>query len=187
MKTIIATLLALLLTGCGIGAKPLPVTGNYDFGLPEPKAPKLALKRLSQIEVSAPRWVDSVNLYYRLAYADVAQPRVYMQTKWVMPPPHLVEARLKERAVTGGAVVGGAGPVLRVDLDEFSQVFSSATESHAVLHARVTLVNGRDVLKQKAFAFEEPAPSADGPGGAAALKRAADRFVEDALAWAGSE
>ena len=61
MKTIIATLLALLLAGCGLGAKPPPVTGNYDFGLPEAPAPKLALKRLSQIEVTAPRWLDSVN------------------------------------------------------------------------------------------------------------------------------
>ena len=187
MKIVITILFAVLLAGCGMGAKPLPVTGNYDFGLPEPQAPKLSLKRLSQVEVAAPRWLDTANLYYRLAYADPAQPRIYVQTKWVMPPPHLVEGRLKERAVTGGVVIGGAGPVLRVELDEFSQVFASATESRAVLHARVTLANGREVLKQKAFAVEEPAASADGPGGAGALKRAADRFIEDLLAWAGSE
>jgi cholesterol transport system auxiliary component len=187
MKTILATLLLLSLCACAVGPKSQPPVGNYDFGLPADQAPRLALKSVAQIEVAAPRWLDSVNLYYRLAYSNPAQPRVYTQTKWVMPPPYLVEARLKERAVAGGAVVGGAGPVLRVELDEFSQVFASTAASTAVLRARVTLVAGREVLRQKAFAIDEPAASADGPGGAAALRRAAERFVDAVLQWAGGE
>ena len=189
MKTtsILALGAALLLTACGVGPKPLPPVGNYDFGLADSTAPKLTLKNIAQVEVSAPRWLDTVSLYYRLAYADGNQPRAYTQTKWVMPPAGLVEARLKERAVAGGAVVGGAGPVLRIELDEFSQVFTTATSSKAVLRARVTLISTRDVLRQKAFVVEEPATSADGPGGAAALKRAAENFVDTALAWAGAQ
>jgi len=178
---------ALLLTACGVGPKPMPPVGSYDFGLADATAPRLALKNIAQVEVSAPRWLDTVSLYYRLAYADANQPRAYTQTKWVMPPPNLVEARMKERAVAGGAVVGGAGPILRVELDEFSQVFTSATESKAVLRARVTMITTRDVLKQKAFVVEQAATSADGPGGAAALKRAAESFVDTALAWAGAQ
>jgi hypothetical protein len=50
----------------------------------------------------------------------------------------------------------------------------------------VTLSAGRGVLRQRQFVIEEPAASPDGPGGAAALARAADRLVEAVLAWAGS-
>jgi ABC-type uncharacterized transport system auxiliary subunit len=183
--TLCAALCGSLLAGCGMGPKPQPPVGSYDFGLPVQGSGKLALKSLGQIEVASPRWLDSVNLYYRLAYADAAQPRAYTQTKWVMPPANLVEARLKERAVAGGAMLGAGGPQLKVELDEFSQVFTSATASRAVLRARVTLVGAKDSVKQKAFAFEEPATSADGPGGAAALKRASESLVEAVLAWAG--
>ena len=185
MKIASLLVLAVLLTACGVGPKALPPVGNYDFGLAADNAPKLALKSISQIEVATPRWLDSVNLYYRLAYADPAQPRVYTQTKWVMPPASLVETRLKERAVAGGALIGSSGPLLRVEIDEFSQVFTSSNSSKAVLRARVSLVSSRDVLRQKAFAIEEPAATADGPGGAAALKRAAEVFVDATLAWAG--
>jgi len=72
-----------------------------------------------------------------------------------------------------------------VEIDEFSQVFTSSNSSKAVLRARVSLVSSRDVLRQKAFAIEDPAATADGPGGAAALKRAAEVFVDATLAWAG--
>ncbi|HEX4327112.1 MAG TPA: ABC-type transport auxiliary lipoprotein family protein, partial [Burkholderiales bacterium] len=160
--------------------------GTYDFGLAAAAAPRLALKNIGQVEVGAPRWLDSVNLYYRLAYADIAQPRAYTQTKWSMPPASMVEVRFKERAAAGGAVIGGGGPTVRIELDEFSQVFTSAATSHAVLRARVTVLGGRDAtVRQKVFAIEEPAASADGPGGAAALKRAAESLVDAALAWAG--
>lgn len=183
----LAAALALGLAGCGIGPKPGAPVGNYDFGLAAANAPKLKLKSLSLIEVGAPRWLEGVNLYYRLGYADIAQPRAYAQTRWVMPPANLVETRLKERAVAGGAVVGGGGPVMKIELDEFSQVFDTTNTSRAVLRARVTLVDAASKagVRQKAFAIEAPAPSADGPGGAAALKQAAETFVDAALAWAG--
>lgn len=188
-KVLGALCCASLLAACGVGPKPQPPVGTYDFGLPSyatgRDARKLALKNLGQIEVAAPRWLDSANLYYRLAYADAAQPRAYTQTKWVMPPANLVEARLKERAVAGGTLVGASGPLLRIEIDEFSQVFTAAQASKGVLRARATLVGAPGNVKQKAFVFEETATSADGPGGAAALSRASDSLVEAVLAWAG--
>jgi cholesterol transport system auxiliary component len=181
-----AALLAACLGACGVGPKAQAPVGTYDFGLAAAAAPRLALKNIGQVEVGAPRWLDSVNLYYRLAYADIAQPRAYTQTKWSMPPASLVEARFKERAVAGGGVIGGSGPTVRIELDEFSQVFTSAAASHAVVRARVSVLGGPGAaVRQKAFAIEEPAASADGPGGAAALKRAAEGLVDAALAWAG--
>ena len=176
---------AVALSACLSGPKPASAT--YDFGPPATGAVRLAIKALAGIEVSAPRWLDSVNTHYRLAYANAARPMAYAQTRWVMPPPTLIEVRLKERAVDGGTILGGTGPVLRIELDEFTQVFDAEKSSRAVLRARATLANGREVLRQRAFVFQEPAVTADGAGGAAAMARAADRLVEAALAWAGEQ
>ena len=181
----IAALAAVLMTGaCALGPKPQMAVGSYDFG-PPAAASTLPLKGLAGIEVTAPRWLDSVNTWYRLGYANPAQPLAYSQPRWVMPPATLIEARLRERVVAGGVVLGGAGPLLKIEIDEFAQVFDAEKSSRGALRARATLHNGREVLRQRQFVIDEPAGSADGPGGVAALSRAADRLVDAALAWAG--
>ena len=176
---------AFMLSACAIGPKPQAALATWDFGPPRGAAPRLKLKAVAAVEVAAPRWIDSVNAHYRLGYANPAQPMAYAQTRWVMPPPVLLEARLKERLVAGGAVLGGSGPLLRVELDEFTQVFDSEKASRAVVRARATLMSGRDVLRQRQFVIEEEAASPDAPGGVAALARATDRFVDILLYWAG--
>ena len=176
---------ACLVAACAVGPRPQGQVGTYDFGPPAAVAPGARLKAVAGIEVVAPRWLDSTQAHYRLAYANAAQPMAYAQTRWVMPPPVLIEARARERAVAQGTVVGGAGALLRIELDEFAQVFDSEKTSRAVLRARATLQNGREVLKQRRFVVEEAAPTPDGPGGAAALARGADRLIESVLDWAG--
>ena len=181
--------LTILLAACGVGPKAKDPVGVYDFGLPG-AAQAVAANgpnqvRLNQALVSAPVWLDSPSLHYRLAYANAARPAAYVQTRWVSAPSHLIEARLKERAVAGGVLLGGAGPGLRVELDEFAQVFDQQKSSRAVLRARASLAAGRDVTAQKAFVIEVPAATPDGPGGADALAQAANRLVDDVLAWAG--
>jgi cholesterol transport system auxiliary component len=172
-----------LVTGCGVGPKPKEAVGAYDFGLPAAARP-VALKSLNHATVVAPNWMDSTSLYYRLAYANAARPAAYAQTRWVSTPAHLVEARLKERAVAGGVLLGAAGPGLRIEIDEFTQVFDAEKSSRAVLRARASLSGARDVMAQKAFVIELPATTPDGPGGAAALGSAANALVDDVLAWA---
>ena len=184
MKKIILAA-TLLLTACGVGPKPKEAVGAYDFGLPGP-APAVSLKGLSHLLVTAPNWMDSTALYYRLAYANAARPAVYAQTRWVSTPSNLIEARFKERAVAGGVLLGGAGPALRVEIDEFTHVFDQEKSSRALLRARASLAGGREVTAQKTFVIDLPAATPDGPGGAAALAQAANRLVDDVLAWAGS-
>lgn len=170
------------LSGCGVGPKPKEAVGAYDFGLPSP-APSVPVKGLSQALVTAPNWMDSTALYYRLAYVNAARPAAYAQTRWVSTPSNLIEARLKERAVAGGVLLGGAGPALRVEIDEFAQVFDQEKSSRAVLRARASLASGRDVTAQKAFSIDIPSATPDGPGGAAALASAANRLVDEVLTW----
>ena len=177
-------LFSVLLTGCAMGPKPQAATGVWDFGPPAAGAARLRLPALAAVEVVAPRWIDSVSAHYRLGYANPAQPMVYVQTRWVMPPPILIDVRLKERLVAGGAVLGGSGPTLKIEIDEFAQTFDTEKSSRGILRARATLGSGRDVLRQRQFVIEEAAATADGPGGAAALGRAADRLIESVLVWA---
>ena len=174
---------SVIVAGCGVGPKPKEAVGAYDFGLPATAKP-VALKSLNHATVAAPNWMDSTNLHYRLAYANAARPAAYAQTRWVSTPAHLVEARLKERAVAGGVLLGGAGPSLRIEIDEFSQVFDAEKSSRAVVRARASLAGAREVTAQKAFVIEVPAATPDGPGGAAALGSAANALVDDVLAWA---
>jgi cholesterol transport system auxiliary component len=178
-----AAILAAGLAGCAIGPKPAAPPSSFDFG-PPPSARTLRLKAVSAVEVTAPRWLDGVSAWYRLAYANAAQPMAYTQTRWIMPPPFLVDARLRDRLVAGGAVLGGAGPMLRIEIDEFAQVFDSEKTSRAQVRVRATLFNGREVLRQTRLAIDEPSATPDGPGGAAALGRAADRLVDQLLDWA---
>ena len=182
---VLVVLLVVLLGACGVGPKAKEPVGAYDFGLPGTARP-IAVKGLSQALVTAPNWLDTPQLFYRLAYANAARPAAYAQTRWVSTPTNLIEARLRERAVAGGALLGGAGPALRIELDEFSQVFDAEKSSRAVLRARASLASGREVTAQKAFLIEVPAATPDGPGGAAALSQAANRLIDDVLAWTGS-
>ena len=179
------SLVLVALTACGIGPKPKEPLGAYDFGLPG-AAPVVTVKGLHQVQVSAPVWMDGPALYYRLGYANAARPAAYAQTRWVAAPSHLIEARLRERAVAGGVLLGSSGPVLRVEIDEFTQLFDQEKSSRALLRARASLSVNKDVTAQRAFLIEVPAASADGPGGAAALAQAANRLVDDVLAWAGT-
>lgn len=185
MLIAIAIGMAIELGGCALGPQPRPVQAAWDFGPPAAQAPRLKLKVLGGVEVTSPRWIDTPNAWYRLGYASAAQPQAYSQTRWVMPPPVLLDGRLRERLVSGGAVLGGTGPMLRVEIDEFAQWFDSEKSSRAVVRARVTLMSGREVARQRQFVFEEAAVTPDGPGGVAALARAGDRLVEAVLAWAG--
>lgn len=173
-----------LLGACALGPKPQAVVGVWDFGPPAAGAARLRLTALAAVEVVAPRWIDSVSAHYRLGYANPAQPMVYGQTRWVMPPPILIDVRLKERLVAGGALLGGSGPTLKIEIDEFAQMFDTEKSSRGIVRARATLGAGREVLRQRQFVIEEAAATADGPGGAAALGRAADRLIESVLVWA---
>ena len=175
---------ALSLGACGIGPKASAPAGNWDFGPPAVSAPPVRIKALVALEVVAPRWLDSTNAYYRLGYASAAQPMAYGQTRWVMPPGLLIDARIRERLVAGGATLGGSGPTLKLELDEFAQWFDSEKVSRGVLRVRATLWSGREILRQRQFVVDEPAATPDGPGGAAALTRGADRLVDSLLDWA---
>lgn len=196
-----AILAAALLAGCGaLPDKPVQ-QAMYDFGpspvaasAPAPERPALLLP-----EVEARGALETSDLLYRLGYDDPHQLRPYAYARWSAPPAVLVRQRLREvlgrdRAVLDASAAaalarrgGAAPPVLRVELEEFSQQFESTTASRGVLKLRCTLLEntggGERLVAQRSFTVERPAPSADPAGGVRALAAATDAAAAAVAAW----
>jgi len=190
-----AAIVAVLLGGC---ATKVASYTQYDFG-PLPGTASAtgnmgaaALPAVSLAEVSSPAWLDNTMMMFRLAYANDLQPRPYATTRWTMPPGQLFSQRLKARiGQVGGTVVSASDgavniPVLRIDMEDFSQTFDSASHSVAQVAIRASLFNGRILLAQKTFRRQVATPTPDAAGGARAFSNANDALIDDLLAWLAS-
>lgn len=180
-----------MLAGCVGTSRPI-ANVRYDLG-PPPAAPAGAgsMPAIKVLAVSAPETLASDKLVYRLSYADVQQTASYASSHWAMAPSELLTLRLRNALSQRGTVLTGAdgvsAPVLKVDLDEFEQVFDSQTQSHGAVTARATLTHHGKVLAQQTFTARAPASSADAAGGAQALAVASDDLVAQISAWLGSQ
>jgi cholesterol transport system auxiliary component len=188
-----ALLWALLAAACLAGCAGRVAPAMFDFGpLPTPAAAVQPLPPLSLADTEAPAWIDSNAMFYRLGYADVRQPRPYAGSRWAMPPPQLLNQRLKARIAQAGGVALSATdgvsnvPLLRTDIDDFIQHFSDAAHSSGQLVLRASVLSGRTLLAQKNFIRQVPAPSADAAGGAQALAEASDAAITDLINWLAS-
>lgn len=182
---------AIALSAC---ATPAPSIQRYDFGVPAADAVKASPAGTATVDVAvtAPVWLETPAVLYRLGYADAAQLRAYGQVQWVAAPARLMEQALlavspgeRPSACRGTSV---APPLLDVNLQEFSQDFDSPGQSHVVLRARVRVLAGHThaVLAQRQFDLRAVAPSPDGPGAVHGLRDLARSFAADALAWSAS-
>ena len=186
---------ALLLGGCA-SRGPLPT--YYDFGPPASPvavatpAAAPALPVLVVADANGPSWLDNQRMYYRLLYADAQQSRPYAYNRWNTPPLQLLSQRLKSRIAQGGVKVlattdAAAGiPLLRIDVDDFSQNFDTEKQSSGQVTLRASLFRGHQLVDQKTFSRNSPAGSADAQGGAQALAAASDAIAADLLAWLGT-
>lgn len=197
----------IFLAGCS--ALPAPPTRPvlYDFG-PGTLAPAVADQRaplpplaLAELDASAlPE--GSTAVLYRLAYADAQQLRPYSQARWSQPPAQLVQQRLREHLGQRRAILPAAAAaaqardraqgnrlpsVLRVELEEFSHLFTSATDSAGMVRLRATVVDltpeGESLRGQRVFIVRTPARSADAAGGVAALAEASTQVAQEVAAW----
>lgn len=175
----------------------------YDFG-PGARTNAVAVvadSSLPPIElgaVDATTALDSTALLYRLAYADAQLLQPYALARWSMPPAQLLHQRLREalgqqqRVLTEGAGIGIGSGIratrrLRLELQEFSQVFDTPDASVGLvrLHASVvsTTTGGGRLLAQRSFVAQRPAPSPDAGGGVHALTAASDAVLLDIAQW----
>ncbi|CAM4206402.1 ABC-type transport auxiliary lipoprotein family protein [Comamonas aquatilis] len=202
--------LVLALAACsGLPTAPIqPVRydlGLADLGAQQPAsaaAPATALTPLVLAEVQTPGLPDGTTaMFYRLNYADSQQLRAYQNARWGLSPAQMMEQRLRMRlgqerpiltekdnvsaTVSDKRTIG----VLRVEIDEFSQVFDSAQTSQAVVRLRASLIGrtsggaGNALLGQKVFTAQTPAASNDAAGGAQAMARSVDDVTAQVSRW----
>ena len=191
----------MLLTGCAITPHAQIPAAVYDFGLQPPTDVPAASALSGQpqpwasllvAEVTAPAWLDSQAIQYRLAYHDPAQTHSYANSRWAAAPAALLTQRIRSRitAVTNSGVVSAGDGVradyaLRLELEEFAQVFDTVEQSRAVVRLRASLVERgtRTLLAQRSFSVEQAAPTANATGAVRALTEAGDRLTGDLIDW----
>lgn len=186
---VVATCLAVALTGCATPQSPV-AKAVYDFGLAQggntavSTTPSVAIA-LADVEAHAS--LEGVAVVYRLGYADVQQLRPYTLARWSAPPAQLVRQRLRDALSARGPVLapvdGGATWLLKVELEEFNQLFDTPSSSQGVVRLRATLMEANKLVAQRNIFASAAAPSADAAGGVRGLTLAADDAVRQINAW----
>lgn len=189
----------LLLGACSVFDKPVRAV-VYDFG-PGIRVSPVTSAAVGQgaitvADVEAASALDSTAVLYRLAYADVQRLQPYAQARWSMPPAQLLGQRLRGllgqqqpvlREGDGLRVPGKPAQLLRLELDEFSQVFDTPATSVGLVRVNATVVQpdaaGGQLLAQRRFVVQLPAPSADAGGGVRALTGASDQLLAEIVSW----
>ncbi|AIO42691.1 membrane integrity-associated transporter subunit PqiC [Burkholderia sp. AU19243] len=162
---------------------------RYDLGPAAPVATAGTGPALKVLDVGSPDALNTDKFVYRLAYADAQRMAVYRDSRWTAPPAQLLTQRLRGALSARGAVLEGSdgvrAPTLKVDLNEFEQVFDGQSQSHGAVTARATLMQDGKVLGQRTFVARAPSSTPDAAGGARALAAASDELVSQIAAWAG--
>ena len=193
---------ALLLSGCGNLPKPPQSMVRYDLGAPPALVPASTEPvPIALAQMQAPILADgNTAVRYRLAYADAQVLHAYAQARWSLPPAQLVLQRLREHLGQGGRTVlsaevgeippsvqGRQVPVLRMALEEFSQVFASTQDSAGWVRVRATLVDpapqGDVLLAQQVFEVRQPAAAPNVSAGVQALAQAVDSIGHQLQPW----
>jgi len=194
---------AALAAACSSLPAPPPPVAVYDFGpgtgaAPQDAGAALPPIALADVDVADPG-TGGAALHYRLAYANAQQLRPYTRARWSQPPAALLQQALAERLGRRRAVLWGEDglatqlapgrmpAVLRVQLQEFSQVFDTEQASAAVLRVRAQLSDadslGETLVAQQQFTVRRPAATPDAAGGARALAEASAQLADELAAW----
>ena len=167
----------LLLAGCGGNAVD-PAPRAFDLGIAEPTA-KLPSLRVASRAVAP---FDSAQMYYRLAWRNPAELADYSHSQWAAPP-----AELLRKQVLRSAAEGVGKCTLEIEVQEFTQVFTSKEASEARIEARVALATATTRVASRGLAVVEAGGGAEAASGAAAMARAADRTLVELAAWVSAQ
>lgn len=201
---LLLVLALIAVSGCSaLPDKPVR-SAMYDFGpgnLAAATPPTTSLPPIAIDDITTPGGaLDNQAVLYRLAYQDAQQLRPYSLARWALPPAQLVRQRLKG-TLSQRRTVFGAGDsaalnrsqnavlprLLRLELEEFSHVFSAVDASVGLIRMRATLLEvtpaGEKLISQRSVVVQRPAPSSDALGGVRALTAATDAAIEEIDQW----
>ncbi|AWI80955.1 hypothetical protein CEW87_17255 [Parazoarcus communis] len=184
LKMLLIPLLGLLLAGCnGLVVAPKAVA-LYDLGIVESLAMP-AGQAPSQIQLHAPSWLNSSAMQYRLEWDRPFQRRAFVESRWVANPSELL-ARSLDRAILGSNPVANDCR-LRIDLDEFVQVFDSESSARVEIVARAAWLPARSdkALARKEFRLAQVSSPATAEQGVAAYRSLSRQLSEALVEWLG--
>lgn len=170
---------ALALAACGSLGRSSGGVAIYDLGPPAMVLGGAATASAGvALEVRLPAWFDAADMAYRLNYQDPQRLYAYTQARWAGQPATLLQQRLRQKLAI---VPGGATCTLRLELDEFSQVFQTSSQSRALLQGEALLLGkARNVLARQSIRIEAAA-GGDAASGAVALAGATDTLATQLL------
>jgi cholesterol transport system auxiliary component len=193
-----------LLAGCAAPRAQAPAA-VYDFGAQRLAAvtgtPDISSGRRLRASILvpdalAPVWLDNTAILYRLAYRDLAQVYAYASSRWAATPATLLTQRIRSRvamANDAGVVSATEGArtdyMLRLEVEEFTQIFDTADHSRAVVKLRASLIDRRTrlLLSQRNFSIEQSAPAPNASGAVRALTEASDNLIGSLIGWLAEE
>ena len=177
MKSAVQLAVLLLVAGCG-GNSADSAPRAFDLGIAEPTAKFPALRVASR--AVAP--FDSSQMYYRLAWRNPAELADYSHSQWAAPP-----AELLRKQVLRSAGEGIGKCTLEIEVQEFTQVFTSKEASEARIEARVSLATGTARIASRGLAVVEAGAGGEAASGTVAMARAADRALAELAAWGSAQ
>lgn len=172
----------MLLGACnGIGIPPKPVA-IYDLGLVAAQ-PLPAEAVPSQIQFLAPTWLEVRAMQYRLEWDQPLRRRAFADSRWAAKPPELL-ARTLDRAIRSNGT-STSECRLRIELDEFIQVFGSEDASRVDIVARASWLPARTeaALARKEFRLSQRATPPTAEGGVVAYRELAEAFSVALSQW----
>jgi cholesterol transport system auxiliary component len=167
------------------------VQRSYDFGgnHTPPNSSQLSNLKINLAEVQVPVNLEGSAMLYRLMYDNPQELRAYANSRWSMPPAQLIKQKIIARInQEGGAATTSADgisglPILRIDLEEFAQHFSTPASSQVQLRWRASLISNKRLLAQKVFSAQLSSGSPDAAGGARAMPQASDQAITELIVW----
>ncbi len=189
MRLIRSSMMAVIsavLVGCGFGERSAEPS-RLDLGAPKATSVALAPRQAIVLApVGAARSLDSDGVVWRLG--DDGMPQRYATFRWSSPPATLLRERLLEQLSLQGPVLmqslGDGLPVLRVSLMQFEQVYTAdGQQNQGVVTMQAVLTRQGSVLGQFRMTERQSAVENSAPAGAAALRLATDRLIEQLGQW----
>lgn len=175
-------LTSIAVTACnGLGVPPRPMA-SFDLGLVAPRSLPAQVVP-AQIQLLAPSWLETSAMQYRLSWDQTHRRRSFANSRWAAHPPEML-ARNLERAI-GGTNIGTSECRLRLELDEFVQVFDTEQRSEARVVLRASWLPARSdkSLARKEFALSSVASEATAEGGVTAFLQISEMLADQLAQW----
>lgn len=198
-KIFTLTVIIYLISACTVLPKPQTTVSTYDFGSQAasntaqlPNQSNLMPKSILIANATTPSWLESTAIYYRLLYHNPTQTYAYANSRWIAAPAALFTQQIRNRIITDtlefvtkDSATAKTDYVLHIELEEFMQLFDTATESRIAIgfHASLIERNTRKLIAQKSFNRTEKTPSADAAGAVLAFSTTSHELIDELVNW----